>query len=206
LYPFRLAFNPCTSGLVLLIVVESSTLIRKLYTTANIRKMNETGLLLKAYYEALYEQLEAERDRLTTLIERLLTQEVAKRRFEGFDDQKYEAYIETCLAFVEERIEAYNPIGFQYTFDRVSAGKVAELELQLNWYDSRAEFKILVETAQAKTETAFAEESLGQLSRELIKQVGAFPDSSIITAYEVEPALIKLPDYVVARAIEEIVR
>jgi len=206
LYLFRLAFNQCTSGLRLLVVVESSTLIRKLYTTANIRKMNETGLLLKAYYEALYEQLEAERNHLAILIERLLTQEVAKRGFEGFDDQKYEAYIETCLAFIDERIEAYNPIGFQYTFERVRAREVAELELQLNWYDSRAEFKILLETAHAKVEPAVTEKRLGQLADELIKKVGAFPDSSVITAYEVEPALIKLPDYVVARAIEEIVR
>jgi len=199
LYLFKLTFNRCTSGLRLLVVVKSST-------TSNIRKMNETDLLLKAYYEALYEQLMAERERLSRLIEQLLTQEIAKRGFENFDDQKYEAYIETCLAFIDERIEAYNPFGFQYTFDRVRARQVAELELQLNWYDSRAEFKILVEIAQAKAETAFADESLGQLSRELIKQVGAFPDSSIIATYEAEPTLLKLPDYVVARAIEETIR
>jgi hypothetical protein len=35
--------------------------------------------------------------------------------------------------------------------------------------------------------------------------VGAFPDKSIISAYEADPALGKLPDYVVARAIEEII-
>jgi len=35
--------------------------------------------------------------------------------------------------------------------------------------------------------------------------VGAFPDKSIILAYEADPALGKLPDYVVARSIEEII-
>jgi hypothetical protein len=47
------------------------------------------------------------------------------------------------------------------------------------------------------------EENMRRLADELIRKVGAFPDRSIIPAYEAEPALGKLPDYVVARAIEE---
>jgi len=43
------------------------------------------------------------------------------------------------------------------------------------------------------------------LADELIKDVGAFPDKSIISAYKASPALSKLPDYVVATAIEEII-
>jgi hypothetical protein len=39
----------------------------------------------------------------------------------------------------------------------------------------------------------------------LIRKMGAYPDRSIIAAYEASPATRKLPDYVVARAIEEII-
>jgi hypothetical protein len=45
-----------------------------------------------------------------------------------------------------------------------------------------------------------------ELAGELIKEVGAFPDGSIISTYEVKPAPGKLPDYIVARAIEETIR
>jgi DNA-binding Lrp family transcriptional regulator len=168
--------------------------------------MNEANLLLKAYYEALYEQLEANKELLATRIERLLKEEIVKREFKNFDEEKYTAYRDACLAFVDERLETYNPVGIQYTFDRIRAQEAAELELQLNWYDSQAEFEALLEAVRAKAEAGMTEERMRELADELIKEVGAFPDSSIISAYEAEPALGKLPDYIVARAIEETTR
>jgi len=176
--------------------------------------MDETKLLLNAYYESLYHRLEANRALLAAKIEDLLRQEVAQRGFADFDDDKYIAYRDACLAFVDERIETYNPIGIQYTFDRVRAKEVLELELQLNWYDSRAEFAALRRAAQDavlsvaknQAEAEMTQERLKELADELIAEVGAFPDKSIISAYEAEPALNKLPDYIVGRAIEEVVR
>jgi len=168
--------------------------------------MNEANLLLKAYYEVLYEQLEANKELLATRIEKLLKEEIVKREFGNFDEEKYTAYRDACLAFVDERLETYNPVGIQYTFDRIRAQEAVELELQLNWYDSQAEFEALVEAVRAKAEVEMTEERMRQLADELIRDVGAFPDRSIISAYEAEPALGKLPDYVVARAIEETIR
>jgi hypothetical protein len=80
-----------------------------------------------------------------------------------------------------------------------------KLELQLDWYDSRAEFEALVKAARSRAEEV-TEESLGWLAEELIGQVGAFPDKSIIAGYEEKPGLQKLPDYIVARAIEGILQ
>ncbi|MDD5064883.1 MAG: hypothetical protein PHQ35_09045 [Phycisphaerae bacterium] len=168
--------------------------------------MNETNILLKAYYEALYERLEANKKVLAARIEKLLKEEITKQGFGNFDEEKYAAYMDACLAFVDERLETYNPIGIQYTFDRIRAQEAAELEMQLNWYDSRAEFEVLVEAARAKAEVEMTEERIWELTDELIKEVGAFPDGSIISAYEDKPALGKLPDYIVARAIEETIR
>lgn len=168
--------------------------------------MDETKLLLNAYYESLYQRLEANKALLAAKIEDLLKQEVAQRGFADFDDDKYTAYRDACLAFVDERIETYNPIGIQYTFDRVRAKEVLELELQLNWYDSRAEFAALRQAAQDKAEPKMTQERLKELADELIAEVGAFPNKSIISAYQAEPALNKLPDYIVGRAIEEIMR
>jgi hypothetical protein len=168
--------------------------------------MNETKLLLNTYYEILYEQLEANKNLLATKIEKLLAEEIERRGFEDFSQDKFTAYRDTCLAFVDERIETYNPIGFHYTFDRIRAKEAAELELQLNWYDSTSEFEDLVEAARRKAEIDLTEENLKSLAGELIREVGAFPDKSIISAYRAEPALSKLPDYVVAQAVEEIIR
>ncbi len=168
--------------------------------------MNEAKLLLNAYYEALYERLEAEKDLLTARVEKLLRAEVAKRWPGDFDDEKYTAYRDACLAFVDERMETYNPIGLQYTFERILTREAIELELQLNWYDSKAEFEALAQAVHNKAEAGMADDRIRQLSDELVKEIGAFPDKSIMTAYEAKPALAKLPDYVVARAIEEIIK
>lgn len=167
--------------------------------------MNETKLLLNTYYEALHDMLEANKELLTTKIEKFLHAELAKRRFGNIEQEKFDAYRDACLAFVDERAEMYNPIGIQYTYDGNRRQQAFELELQLNFYDSRGEFEALVKAAQSKTEARMAEQGLEQLADELIKDVGAFPDKSIISAYETKPALGKLPDYVVARAIEEII-
>ena len=152
----------------------------------------------------MYERLEAKKELLATRIEKLLRAEIAERKFGNFDEEKYEAYRDACLAFVDERLETYNPIGIQYTFEHTGRKEAYELELQLNWYDSRAEFEALVEAARAKSEALMAEERMSELTDELIRELGAFPDRSIISAYEAKPALGKLPDYIVARAIEEI--
>jgi len=167
--------------------------------------MSETSILLKAYYEALYERLEAHKERLAGRIDELLAEEILARGFGDFDREKYAAYKDACLAFVDERIEAYNPIGIQYLYDWDRAKSAFELELQLDWYDSRAEFAALVEAARGKAEPDVTEERLRLLAEELIRQVGAFPDKSIICAYEAKPGLKELPDYIVARTIEDIV-
>jgi len=103
-------------------------------------------------------------------------------------------------------MEAYNPIGIQYTFDHTRRHEAAKLEFQLDWFDSSDEFKLLVKSATAEAEPKMTDKRLTWLVDKLIRQIGAFPDSSIITAYQASPALSKLPDYVVARAIEEIIR
>ncbi len=167
--------------------------------------MNETKVLLQAYYETLYEWLEAKKPSIAEEIDRLLAEEVNRRGYEGFDAVKLAAYREASLAFVDERIEAYNPTGLQYLFDREVARGAFKLELQIDWYDSRAEFEALIEQARGRS-ADMTDDNVHALAEELIRQVGAFPDESIITGYEAEPGLQKLPDYVVARAVEEIVR
>jgi hypothetical protein len=167
--------------------------------------MSETSVLLKAYYEAMYERLEAQKEILAAKIDEFLTKEIEKRGFEDFNEQKYKAYRDACLAFIDERIEAYNPIGIQYIYNRSSAKEVIELELQLNWYDSRNEFQSLVETAHSKSVEDLTEEQLRPVAEEIIAEAGVFPDRSIISAYEAKPGLNKLPDYIVARTFEDVI-
>lgn len=160
---------------------------------------------MKAYYEALYELLDANKDLLITTIEKLLHDELKNLGPANFDEQKYAAYRDAAAAFLDERIETYNPIGIQYTFDHIPTHLAYELELQLNWYDNQAEFQALTDAVNAKAGPQMTNQRLRQLADELIGEMGAFPDKSIISAYQAKPALGKLPDYIVARAIEEII-
>lgn len=149
--------------------------------------------------------METRRADLLSRMNELLVAEVARRGLRDMSEEKLGAYREACVAFIDERLETYNPIGIQYTFGRPSSRLAAELEFQLNWYNSRAEFAELVATARSLADRAESDEALPGLADELIARAGAFPDRSIIDAYHPEPTLQKLPDYIVACAIEEIV-
>jgi len=168
--------------------------------------MNETKILLNAYYELLYELIEAKKDVLTAKIEKLLKNEIAKAGLTGLDDKKFKAYYDTCLAFVAERLEMYNPVGIQFIFDHLKNKQAFELEYQFDNYDSQAEFAALLAEVQKRAIPGLSEQKIYQLAKELIADFGAFPDKSIISAYKTKPALNKLPDYIVACAIEEVIR
>jgi uncharacterized protein YqcC (DUF446 family) len=167
--------------------------------------MTSASVLLKAYYERLHELMAARRAELLSRIDELLGAEVAKRGFGDMDAEKLAAYREACIAFIDERQEAYNPIGIQYTFDPSTSRGAAELEFEINWYNSRSEFADLVAAARSLAAEGMSDEVLLDRVKELIRQAGAFPDRSIIAAYLAEPALQKLPDYLVACVLEEIV-
>lgn len=167
--------------------------------------MTSASLLLKVYYEMLHDRMQTDRSRLLLRIDELLAEEIAARHFGDMDGEKLAAYREACEAFIDERLETYNPIGIQYTFGNTPSRTAAELELQLNWYDSRSEFDDLVATARSLAEKDMPDNRLQILAGELIRRVGAFPDRSIVATYREGPTLQKLPDYIVACAIEKIV-
>ena len=168
--------------------------------------MNETKVLLNTYYEVLYERLEAKKDLSCVRIERVLREEIARQGYRVSGGEGFSAYQQAAEAFVAERIETYNPVGIQYTFEQARPEEVWEFEDQLNWYDSRGEFEVLVEAARGKAERGLSREELRSRAEELIQELGAYPDKSIIEGYEAAPTLRKLPDYVVARVVEELVR
>ena len=167
--------------------------------------MNPAKLLLNAYYETLHNLLEENKDRLSDAIEKLLKTEIRTRCFAIADGDRFAAYRDAAIAFVEERIEAYNPVGLQYTFDRHVSQQAAELELQLDFYDSTEEFIALNQAAKELAEPQMSDQRLRELTAELAKKAGAFPDKSIIAAYNAGPTLHKLPDFLVASAVEQLI-
>jgi hypothetical protein len=167
--------------------------------------MSSAKLLLKAYYERLYERMVAERVQLEARIDQLLPDEVHLRCLGPLNPDGIQAYRDACLAFVTERLETYNPIGVQYTFSRTTTELAVELEFQINWYNSREEFEELVAAARGLAGDEVRDDMLPELADDLIREVGAFPDRSIIAAYIAEPTLPKLPDYILACAIEQII-
>ena len=168
--------------------------------------MSAASLLLRAYYERLHERMESRRGDLLACVDVVLAAELRGGQFGSVDEDRRAAYREAAVAFIDERLESYNPVGIQYTFERARSREAYELQVQLDWYDSRAEFEALKEAARSKAEGEMTDERLLELADELIREVGAFPDASIISGYEAKPALSKLPDYVAARAIEELVK
>jgi len=168
--------------------------------------MNPTKLLLNAYYERLCGILESSKGLFKEQAERLLREELQKRDFGEIAQEKFDAYLDACLVFLAERIETYNPIGIQYTFSAISAKETFELAGQLDWYDSQAEFEVLWQSAAAKAKEQMTDETLQELADELIAECGAYPNKSIIAAYQAQPRLNKLPDYLVSIVIEQIIR
>ncbi len=160
---------------------------------------------MRAYYETLHDFLIENKQGIEKAMDKTLAEHIKVLNPPNFDDEKFDAYHDAALAFLAERIEMYNPIGIQYTFDRAPSALAHQLELQLNWFDSTEEFDALKEAAEQLAETDMSDERLKQLAEKLVRQAGAFPDKSIITAYEDKPALPKLPDYTLAKAIEQLI-
>jgi hypothetical protein len=168
--------------------------------------MNPVRILLRAYYERLYERMSADRASLVACIDAQLSAEIARQGFGPLRPDQVQAYREASLAFIDERLETYNPIGIQYTLDRTASRTAAELEFQLDWYNSRGEFEELVALVRAIVkEREVHDEHLAELADEVIYRAGAFPDRSILAGYAEDPTLQKLPDFLVAQAIEEII-
>lgn len=171
--------------------------------------MNSVRVLLSAYYERLHGRMEAAGAALVARVDELLPAEIEAQGFGPLSGEKVRAYREACLAFIAERVEMYNPIGIQYTFGGRTTKRAAELEFQLNWYDSRPEFQALVEAAsRCLSELAggdLTDEMLPGLADRLIREAGAYPDRSIVAAYAERPTLQKLPDFIVATAIEQVI-
>jgi hypothetical protein len=167
--------------------------------------MNPKKLLLNAYFEALYNILLEQKSSVISAVEQLLPLEFARLDSTAADSEKLAAYRDAALAFVDERLEMYNPIGLQYTFDNNARQFAKQLELQLNWFDSTNEFDCLLEAITEIEIASFDEEKLPRLANQLIRKLGAFPDKTIIESYTSQPSLQKLPDFIVAQSIEKII-
>ena len=71
--------------------------------------MNETRVLLQAYYETLYNWLEARKPLITDEIDRLLAEEIERQGYEGFEEEKYAAYKEA-----QRRCYIFNQLDSEY--------------------------------------------------------------------------------------------
>ena len=169
--------------------------------------MSTARLLLNCYFERLYELLEQKKSRLCQRATQLLEDVVREQNiFSLADRDKFQAYHDAVQAFIIERIESYNPIGLQYSFDGITSQEAFEIDLQLNWYDSRAEFTALQLLAKKLASEMQSDEQLPQLVEKIIALSGAYPNQSIIKDYQSVPDPQKLPDYIVALVIEETIK
>ncbi|MBP8605357.1 MAG: hypothetical protein KBI46_05900 [Phycisphaerae bacterium] len=161
-------------------------------------------MLLKAYYELLYERLKPQQDACCRRMRIRLTEQVQTHFADQIGQEQYAAYLEAGMAFFDERLEAYNPIGMQYLFDRQQRRTALELQQQLDWYDSRREFHNLLTLVRQKAQSPMTDQHMQAAAAQIIQQAGAFPDQSILEGYRDCPALEKLPDYILAMAIEDL--
>jgi len=163
---------------------------------------------MNAYIETLYERLSVAKDGCIQQMGPLLQSEIVAQQFDIHRPDKFDAYLEACVAFLDERLESYNPIGLQWIFPQTMVEEAFEMEAIVDWYDSRDEFDRLchqIKTKlQAYSDEACSEEAVKQLADELIAEHGAYPNHSIIEAYRRRPQKNYLPDLVVATVIEAV--
>lgn len=168
--------------------------------------MNEVKLLLNLYYETLYERLLERKGDCLRRMEQVLAGEIRERGFREIAPDKAGAYLDACAAFLEERLEMYNPTGVQYTFEPTSRKEAFELEKQLDWYDSEPEFDRLCQALRRKARLGMTQPERQAAVGEVIRQCGAYPDQSILAGYTASPTPQKLPDYVLATVLEEMLK
>ncbi len=168
--------------------------------------MNEVKILLNLYYETLYNILQERKADCLSRMEQVLSAEIRERGFREITNDKTGAYLEACTAFMDERLEMYNPTGLQYTFEPTTRKAAFNLEKQLDWYDSEAEFNRLCQSLRHKARLGMTQPDREAAVAEIIQQCGAYPNQSILAEYQACPTPQKLPDYILAVAIEQILK
>ena len=166
--------------------------------------MNSAKILIEAYFEKLHQILSTNKSALQARVDKIIQLEVRSKGFDLSDREKLCSYQQTSYAFIEERIEMYNPIGIQRAYPPHQRKAAAEFEFEIDWYNSRAEFQQLLETASEITKPDMNDAEIKKAVSRLIQLFPAYPDGSIITGYKDRPDLLHLPDYAVSKAIEEL--
>ncbi len=169
--------------------------------------MNASRILMNAYIETLYERLCRRKETCIEQMKPLLYCEIDAQQFDLHRPDKFEAYLEACVAFLDERLESYNPIGLQWTFPQTTVKEAFEMEAIVDWYDSHEEFEHLCRCIESKLhpyhDEGLSEETIRRLAAELVTEHGAYPNQSIIETYRDRPQKNHLPDLIVATAIEK---
>ena len=122
-------------------------------------------------------------------------------------DEVIDAYADAAVSFIEERLYAYGLSSidrFLMAASRgVSPGDLASLEISIDWYECSPE----KEEIDARIEKGLnLMRAADEIVEGLLREFGAFPDRTIIKAYDKAPAKNHLPDYALALALERFIR
>jgi len=158
------------------------------------------------YFNRLHSLISSARSR----VEKLIIEETRKDlllRWHEVKDEVIHAYSDTAVSFIEERLYAYEldhvDRFLQATSRGVSLREIALLEKSLSWYEWQKE----KEAIDGKIETGLnLMQSAEQIVEGLLDEFGAFPDKTIINTYKKSPMKNYLPDYVLALALERVIR
>jgi hypothetical protein len=158
------------------------------------------------YFSELHKLLFSKKTKIEDLIKKEVRSEIAKR-WKDVNKEGIKAYIEAAISFIEERLYAYRLDHMDRFLKAVSHDSslkdLASIDLSLSWYDWREEKKQI----DAKIETGLnIKQTPEDIVNDLIGEFGAFPDRSIIKRYLQKPKKNYLPDYVLAMAIQEVIR
>ena len=169
--------------------------------------MNSLKMLINAYYERLYELIEPQRELCLVRIEQVVRNEAELHWSEELTGERLKAHVEAANAFLEERLEMYNPIGLQYAYGSSSQSEVFSLEAALDWYNSQQEYHSLCKRAMnllGETKGRFSDQDISLRANQMILDCGAYPNQSILGQYSRRPQPNHLPDFAVAKCIEEL--
>ena len=143
-------------------------------------------------------------------VEEFIPGRIRRELLSGWDEENeavIKAYADAAASFIDERLYSYRLDHIDRFLQAASRGisteDAASLEISLDWYDCREEKKEIdrfIETGLNLMRPG------GDIAESLLDDFGAFPDKTIIEAYEKAPAKNHLPDYALALSLERVIR
>jgi hypothetical protein len=158
------------------------------------------------YFKKLHRLISSKRKTIEGIIQALAREELILRWNET-GEEAAKAYFEAAASFIDERLYSYSMSHIDRFLKSASLGigqgELAAAEREIDWYDWRDEKSEIDKKIESGLNLLLEG---GEIADGLLDEFGAFPDSTIIKAYKRTPVKNHIPDYILASALEHVIK